>query len=186
LGIRRDEACRLQVRDFDPEAGTVIVYGKGRKERRLPVMGPMLDELRLFLLVDMPHVGRPPQPDDYLLYPVDTRASGKAADRRTMLYKRTGRPKDPPSVQSVHRWYYRIAAAAGLVPAGATSGLNMHRARHLFAMEVRRVAGLDVASNLLGHADVSTTLSVYGHVEEQELRDGMAEYVKWLAEGDHE
>jgi integrase len=46
----------------------------------------------------------------------------------------------------VHRWWYRQAQAAGLVGPGVTSGLNMHQARHTFAMELRRVAGIDAAS----------------------------------------
>jgi integrase len=39
----------------------------------------------------------------------------------------------------------------------------MHQARHAFAMELRRVAGIDAASHALGHADLSTTLGIYGH-----------------------
>jgi integrase/recombinase XerC len=179
LGFRREELAGVQSRDFDPDAGTVILYGKGAKERRLPVMGPVLDELRLYLAADLPHVGRPPEPDDYLLYPVDHRATGKGPEGQ-LRHTRTGRPKDRPSSQAVHRWYYRIVAAAGLVPRGATSGLNMHQARHLFAMEMRRAAGLDIASQMLGHSDVSTTLGIYGHVDEDELRDGMSAYLAWL------
>lgn len=179
LGLRREELAGLQVHAFDAFDGWVIVDGKGAKERKLPVMGPMLSELRLYLAADLPHVGRPPEPDDYLLYPVDHRATGKGPEGQ-LRHRRTGRPKDRPSPQAVHRWYYRIAAAAGLVARGQTSGLNMHRARHLFALEVRRAAGLDIASSMLGHSDVSTTLGIYGHVDEDELRDGMSAYLAWL------
>jgi len=44
-----------------------------------------------------------------------------------------------------------------------TSGLNMHRARHAFATNLRRVADLEAASQALGRSDVSTTASIYGH-----------------------
>jgi hypothetical protein len=61
---------------------------------------------------------------------------------------------------------------AGLVGRGVTQGLNMHRARHLFAMELRRVAGIDAASQALGHADLSTTtLGIYGHRDDTDLED---------------
>jgi integrase len=63
-----------------------------------------------------------------------------------------------------------------------TSGLNMHRARHLFAMEVRRVAGIDAASLALGHSDISTTLGTYGHQDESDLIDAMEKYARWLEE----
>jgi integrase len=52
----------------------------------------------------------------------------------------------------MHRWWYQRCANAGLVGHGATAGLNMHRARHTFATEMRRVAGIDAASHALGHA----------------------------------
>ena len=38
----------------------------------------------------------------------------------------------------------------------------MHLARHTFATEIRRVAGIDAASQALGHADLNTTLGIYG------------------------
>jgi Phage integrase family len=72
-------------------------------------------------------------------------------------------PKRRMSGLTVHRWWYRHASAAGLVGEGMTSGLNMHRARHTFATELRRVAGLGAASQALGHSDLSTTASIYGH-----------------------
>jgi integrase len=80
----------------------------------------------------------------------------------------------------VHRWWYRQAQNAGLVGPGVTSGLNMHQARHTFAMELRRVAGLDAASHALGHADLSTTLGIYGHRDDSDLETAMDAYAEWL------
>jgi hypothetical protein len=82
--------------------------------------------------------------------------------------------------QAVHRWWYRHAQAAGLVGPGVTSGLNMHQARHAFAMELRRVAGIDAASHALGHADLSTTLGIYGHRDDSDLERAMDAYAAWL------
>ena len=67
----------------------------------------------------------------------------------------------------------------------------MHRARHTFAMELRRVAGLDAASHALGHSDLSTTLGIYGHFDEGDLETAMSAYATWLerehpARGDEE
>jgi integrase len=58
---------------------------------------------------------------------------------------------------------------AGLVGHGVRSGLNMHRARHTFATELRRVAGVEAASQALGHSDLSTTLGIYGHQDQHDL-----------------
>ena len=52
------------------------VTGKGRKQRSIPLPRLMRDELALDLLSDLPFVGRLPEGDDYLIYPLDRRANG--------------------------------------------------------------------------------------------------------------
>jgi integrase len=179
LGLRRGELARIRFRDFDAQRGVLRVYGKGQKERLLPLRGPILAELRLCLSTDLPHLDRLPQGDDYLLYPIRTFADGKGSEGQLVRRKRAF-PKDRPSPQSVHRWWYRHAEAAGLVGPGVTAGLNMHQARHTFAMELRRVAGIDAASHALGHADLSTTLGIYGHRDASDLEHAMERYAEWV------
>jgi integrase len=70
---------------------------------------------------------------------------------------------------SVHRWWYRMCEHAGLVARGQRSGLNLHRARHGFALEMRRAVSLEAASQALGHSDLSTTMRHYGHWADDEL-----------------
>jgi integrase len=55
----------------------------------------------------------------------------------------------------------------------------MHQARHLFAVELRRVAGLEAASDALGHSDPSTTLGIYGHFDMSDLEQAMERYAAW-------
>jgi integrase len=155
------------------------VYGKGRKERLLPLRGPVLAELRLFLSADLPHVGRLPEPDDYLLYPTKKVYAGRGSEGQQKLAVHAY-PKKHPSPQAVHRWWYRQLQAAGLVGRGVTHGLNMHLARHTFATELRRVAGIDAASQALGHADLNTTLAIYGHQDQTDLEAAMEAYARWL------
>jgi integrase len=181
LGLRRAELSNIRIRDFDAGRGVLRVLGKGRKERLIPLRGPILDELRLLLALDLPHLDRPPEGDDYLLYPIRKLAGGKGPEGQLKISYRA-EPKKRPSAQSVHRWWYRQAQSAGLVGPGVTSGLNMHRARHTFAMELRRVAGIDAASQALGHADLNTTLEIYGHFEESDLEGAMERYAGWIAD----
>ena len=141
LGVRRGELAGVQIRDFDAQRGWLRVLGKGQKERLLPLRGPILAELRLILSSDLPHVGRPPQGDDYLLYPIRKLADGKGSEGQ-IAWAYHASPKSKPSPQYVHRWWYRQAQSAGLVGPGVTPGLNMHQARHTFAMELRRVASV--------------------------------------------
>lgn len=178
LGLRKAELSAIQFRDFDADRGGLRVRGKGQKQRPLPLRGPILTELRLTLASDLPAMNRPPQGDDYLLYPIRKLAAGKGSENQ-MLRRYHAAPKKKPSIQYVHRWWYRHAQAAGLVGPGVTSGLNMHRARHTFAMELRRVAGIDAASQALGHADLSTTLGIYGHQDGSDLERAMEKYAEW-------
>lgn len=179
LGLRRAELAGIQIRDFDAQRGVLRVRGKGQKERLMPLRGPILAELRLLLISDLPHLSRTPEGDDYLLYPVRKFADGKGSEGQ-IVWAYRAYPKDPPSAQSVHRWWYRQAQAAGLVGPGVTSGLNMHQARHTFAMELRRVAGIDAASHALGHADLNTTLGIYGHFDGSDLEQAMETYADWV------
>jgi integrase len=172
----------IQIRDFDQERGLLRVFGKGQKERTMPLRGPIRAELDLFMSVELPHTDRLPEGDDYLLYPVKTLAVGKTS-RNGIIQDYVPYPKRRPSNQSVHRWWYRMAEKAGLVGPGVTSGLNMHQARHQFAVEMRRVAGLDAASHALGHSDVSTTLGIYGHYEQRDLEQAMELYAEYLERG---
>src|SRR4029453_1136657 len=87
-------------------------------------------------------------------------------------------PKRRMSGPTVHRWWYRRLEAAGLVGAGMTSGMNMHRARHTFATDLRRVADLGAASQALGHSDLSTTAAIYGHYDLTDLERAMEALAK--------
>jgi integrase len=122
---------------------------------------------------------RPPEPDDFLLYPTKKVYDGRGAEGQQLLAIRAY-PKKRPSPQAVHRWWYRQLQNAGLVGRGITHGLNMHLARHTFATELRRVAGIDAASQALGHADLNTTLGIYGHRDQTDLETAMDAYASWL------
>jgi integrase/recombinase XerC len=45
-GLRRGEICRLREPYLDLDTSTILVQGKGGHERRLPLLGPVLDEIR--------------------------------------------------------------------------------------------------------------------------------------------
>jgi len=78
-------------------------------------------------------------------------------------------PARPMAANSLHRWWYRMAEVPGLVAHGERSGLNIHRARHGFALEMRRAVSLEAASRALGHSDLSITMRHYGHWQGDEL-----------------
>src|SRR3954452_6357586 len=164
LGIRRSELTGVRPRDIDLGRRQIAVFGKGQKSRVIPLRGRVVIEIESYLLETLPLLDRLPEPDDYLLYPEKRTGGG----RLLAAY-----PKKRMSAPTVHRWWYRHAAAAGLVGQGMTSGLNMHRARHTFATDLRRVADLGAASQALGHSDLSTTAAIYGHYDLSDLERAM-------------
>lgn len=177
LGVRRSELAGIRMRDFDIGRGTVRVFGKGQKERVLPMPELMRDEVGLMLNSHLPLTKRLAEGDDYLLYPAKTFAAGRGIEGE-QIRKRVADPKKPMSGPSVHRWWYALAADAGL--ATGTSGLNMHQARHTLAMEMRRTSGIEGVSNVLGHSDLSTTLGIYGHFDANDLRSAVAAHEAWV------
>jgi integrase len=164
LGVRRSELAGVHPGDIDLSRRQVTVFGKGQKSRVIPLRGRIVLEIERYMMEPLALVARPPEPDDFILYPEKRTGGG----RLLAAY-----PKRRMSGPTIHRWWYRHAEAAGLVGAGMTSGLNMHRARHTFATELRRVADLGAASQALGHSDLSTTASIYGHYDLSDLENAM-------------
>jgi integrase len=63
-----------------------------------------------------------------------------------------------------------------------TSALNMHRARHTFATDLRRVSDLGAASQALGHSDLSTTAAVYGRYDLSDLERALEAFARFRGE----
>lgn len=164
LGVRRAELAGILCRDLDLGRRQLTVFGKGQKSRVIPLRGRIVLAAEEYLLEPLEGVGRAPEPEDFLLYPE------KRTPTRVVYW---ADPKKRCALNTVHRWWYRQLEQAGLVGKGVRSGLNMHRARHTFATDLRRVADLGAASQALGHSDLSTTASIYGHYELEDLERAM-------------
>lgn len=141
-GLRVSELCGLDQRDVVLEEEVLRVFGKGSKERVVPVMGTAaatlasyLDEWRGGL------VGRTSVPAVFL----NTRGS------------RISR-------QSVHSIVERYGRMVGI------EGLHPHTLRHSFATHLLEGgADLRIVQELLGHANISTT-QLYTHVDRTHVR----------------
>lgn len=155
-GIRKSELRHLQVRDLDLRERLILVRrGKGRKARRVPVRGSLVQALDEFLLTEIPGLNRLPEPDDYILYPA------RAANQHA-----TGgqpNPKKPMAQSTAHRWWYSCLQRAALVGKDVQSGRRMHATRHTYATELGRATGwnmLAVQKNL-GHSSIGVTVDLY-------------------------
>lgn len=143
-GVRVSELVELRLSAIDLDEGFATVFGKGSKERLVPVGAPALRALRRYLRDVRPAL--------------DT---GRGAGR-TFLSAR-GRPIRRESV-------WAIVKRAGEC-AGITRPVSPHTLRHTFATHlVEGGADLAAVQELLGHADISTT-QIYTHLDRAYLRE---------------
>ncbi len=139
-GIRVSELVGLNLDDVEEISQTVLVRGKGKKERLCPIGNTALAAIRRYL------AGRPQQlkaPRAVFVSQKGTRLTVRHVDRLLKRYAR------------------QIGLAIDITP---------HSLRHTFATHLLdRGADLRSVQELLGHASLATT-QVYTHVTAQRLK----------------
>ncbi|WP_349271298.1 tyrosine recombinase XerD [Mycolicibacterium parafortuitum] len=144
-GARISEAVGLDVDDVDTEARSVLLRGKGGKQRLIPIGRPAVSALDTYLVRGRPDLAR--------------RGRGTPA---IFLNARGGRL----SRQSA--WQVLQDAAER---AGVTATVSPHVLRHSFATHLLDGgADVRVVQELLGHASVTTT-QIYTMVTVNALRE---------------
>ena len=144
-GARISEAVGLDVDDVDTEYRSVLLRGKGGKDRLVPVGRPAVSALDAYLVRGRPELAR--------------RGKGTPA---IFLNARGGRL----SRQSAWLVLQDAAAAAGIA-----SAVSPHTMRHSFATHLLEGgADVRVVQELLGHASVTTT-QIYTLVTVSALRE---------------
>ncbi|MFT4230854.1 MAG: tyrosine recombinase XerC [Microbacterium sp.] len=145
-GIRVSELCGLDVSDVDRARRTMLVLGKGAKERVVPFGAPALAALDAYLVR-----GRPA---------LVARAAGADAPAALLLGVRGGR-LSPRAVYDI------VAREVG--PALGSAAVGPHTLRHSAATHLLD-GGADLRSvqELLGHASLGTT-QIYTHVSAERL-----------------
>ena len=148
-GARISEAVGLDVDDIDTDEGVVRLFGKGNKERLVPLGSYAAQALSAYLVRGRPALA--------------TKGRGTPA---VFLNQRGGRL----SRQSA--WSVLRAAAER---AGLDGHLSPHTLRHSFATHLLDGgAAVRVVQELLGHASVTTT-QIYTLVTVQRLREVYAQ-----------
>ena len=142
-GIRVSELCGLDLEDIDRSRNTIRVFGKGRKERTVPLGAPALKALDRWI-----NEAR----GNYL-----SSTSGLA-----LFLGARGKRIDPRTVREV---VYSALQALPNAPRVGPHGLRHSAATHL----LERGADLRTVQEILGHASLATT-QIYTHVSEERLK----------------
>ena len=141
-GLRVSELCGLDQREVYLDDEMLRVFGKGSKERVVPIMGSAAAALGDYLVRWRPQL------------------VGKRLSGAVFLNARGGRI----SRQSVHAICERYGRLAGI------EGLHPHTLRHSFATHMLEGgADLRIVQEILGHANIATT-QLYTHVDRTHVR----------------
>lgn len=142
-GLRVSELLHLRLRDINLEAGFVRVFGKGAKERLVPLGGHAREKLDGYIKIARPVLLK----------------------NRTSAYLFPGRAGRPMTRQGFWKTVRQYAAAAG-----CDKKITPHTFRHSFASHLLEGgADLRAVQMMLGHADISTT-QIYTHVTRDHMK----------------
>lgn len=142
-GARAAEVTGLEIKDVNLSIGYVRCFGKGRKERIVPLGRVAGQCIRAYLEELRPVLAKP--------------HSGSR-----LFLSRTGRPLDRIELWRIVKKYARRAGLPGR--------MSVHTLRHCFATHLLS-GGADLRSlqEMLGHANIRTT-QIYTHVDNDRLK----------------
>ena len=142
-GLRASELTRLVTENIDREVGLLRIFGKGRKERLVPIGRSALEAILAY------------------------EQGGRAVLLKT---KRTAELFLNHSGEPLSRMGLWLIARRHALSIGVAHILSPHVLRHSFATHLlENGADLRALQAMLGHADISTT-EIYTHVTRERLR----------------
>jgi integrase/recombinase XerD len=148
-GLRISELCGLTLQQVDLENGFVRVFGKGSKERVVPLGVQARDAVQVYLTSGRPKLVKPRTGSELFLS-----ERGQAISRKTL-------------------W---VIVKKNAKRAGIEKPVKPHLLRHSFATHLLGGgADLRAIQEMLGHASIGTT-QIYTAVESSRLLDQHAKH----------
>ncbi len=147
-GARISEMARLDVADLDMTQAQVRLFGKGSKERMVPVYARALQAVSRYLSEARPQLV----------------ARSRSAERTGALFVSTrGNRMSADALRTCFERHVRLA--------GLDTGITPHAMRHTYATELLS-GGADLRSvqELLGHESLATT-QIYTHLSVERLKE---------------
>jgi len=140
-GIRVSELVGLNISHVDQIGGVIKVYGKGKKERIVPIGDRALETIRQYLR---------------------KRRYGESDENKALLFNKSGGRISDRSIRRIINKY--------IVKTSIKEKISPHTLRHSFATHLlNHGADLRSVQELLGHANLSTT-QIYTHITTERLK----------------
>ena len=144
-GMRVSELISLKQSELYADIGAVRVFGKGSKERIVPIGKIALEWIHKYRLEVRGELAR------------------KGRGRDVIFLNAHGRPMSRMAIWNIVREY--------TVKAGIKKEVHPHTFRHSFATHLLEGgADLRAVQEMLGHADISTT-QIYTHIDREYLKE---------------
>ncbi|MFA5839850.1 MAG: tyrosine-type recombinase/integrase [Candidatus Margulisiibacteriota bacterium] len=143
LGARFSEVKNIKRDDVDLENGTVVLNGKGRKQRLMPLSSRLIIALRDWLAV------RPKVKNDNLF----------VSDNGVSALGKSG----------LRKVFNRHLKRCGIT----RKGITPHKFRHAFCVNLlKKENNLMLVKECMGHRDISTT-AIYLHVTNADMKNAI-------------
>lgn len=144
-GIRVSECCQMTISQLNVELGTILIHGKGGKDRYVPIGAFAIEALEAYLLKSRPQLLQKSHLETDILF-----------------LNHLGGPLTQRGVRDIlNRMTNQTAKHIKVAP---------HMIRHTFATHLLNNGGdLRSVQELLGHENLSST-QIYTHVSKEHLR----------------
>jgi len=149
-GIRVSELVNLNLKDINLEAGTAIVFGKGKKERIVPLGSKCIEALKIFI-----------EQRNQLLNKLNK------TEKALFINKNGNRLTDRGIRYIFDKHIKKLAEIQKVSP---------HTIRHTFATHMlNNGCDIRIVQEILGHSNLSTT-QIYTHISKKKLK---SDYLKF-------
>lgn len=151
-GLRRSEVVSIQISNIDFERKTIIIHGKGNKNRIVPVPEDVISELKFYI----------------------------GNSRRIWLFPAIKKSRAHLVGVMVNRILKKAGQAAGIVsPNPRMKSINPHLLRHSAARRLKdNGVPLEAIAAFLGHEKVSITADIYGLLSYEDIISSISGVLK--------
>ena len=149
-GLRVSELLKLEKGQVNLTKGIITVFGKGAKERKVPIADYAVDYIKQYIK--------------------EVRNKGENKESKYLFLSMKGEP--------LSRIYFFKQVKKYSELAGITTNVSPHTLRHSFATHLlNHGAQLRIVQGMLGHTNIATT-QIYTHVSSEKLKSDYDKIMK--------